>query len=1092
MKKIDYKASIAAGYTDEEIRNHAKENNLQLANAPTTLDMRASMKNGGFSRKEVRQYAKENNLKIENTDSLAGSIIKAIPRSAAAAGLSVARGIASPFSKDIRETGLSANILGREVSDLQKTAQEKADLIGGRIRGKVESGQISKWQAVGESVLGGLGIGLGATSEIANFLPGEALFSTGAKAVKTGFKPARQTIKNLAKEGGIYGAVGGLTEGLQDVGVEDSLAKDLLNAGKKTVLGTAMGAGGAGAFGVAGAGSKTGSKLSNIVDNRVKGIKSNTLADESTKNFLRPFAEIDNDKIISIKDGDKYTQKKMSDITTEDVEKVQKNIIDDYNFYSKKAKEFKSSREKSSPIEYVSKNIDKALDTANKVRMNTGKKMGEIESKFTNEKIELSGSRVNSFIEEFFKGAKKYGTKDAYTKKIQAFASDFDKLSKNPTVQEVLDFTRTWQNELDNLKDGFGQFKENKRTYTLMEGAIGDLKNNTRNIISEKSPEYKKLLNTYRVTSKLRDEGNRLLGQEGILGERLKGGAVAKRAINSAQDAGSRQFLKELKRITGYNGISDSAIALQAMKDIGDEQGMTIIGAITGDFGDKLAGKFINKLPFGEALSTLIEGAYNKVLPAEKRTLNFISQKYKLPEELTQRLINEANTTGVTRETMQEASSIIAKNKIDAQNTIEKTAQELSQKGAEIYDDLSKSISTIKSIDDVETLTQHLVKVHNIPEEIASKYAPVLSKLDKVAPIREQFDNIANEMLVYKPKDVINNVSENVADTAIKQADNVKPNRLISKESYQKALKSLGENRLNAGIPVDKMGDALVVAGYHIENGVRSAVELGEKLAQDGYKFTKEQVEKLFNDANLSNEAKKYSNGSDFYEQSGGKIQNMLREKGIRGKEQTTKYWEELVGTKSNKVYAMQHRPNEMGSGYNIDSIGNAPDFYTNPEYYKYSDDGTYDESIRALFKIKDKPEALVTVYRASPKNELNKGDWISLSKKYAQQESKTEGTSVHSFKVKAKDIQFAGDDINEFGYFPKDANKPQFQTITGGGENITTLEQEAKKYKSADEFVKARTKKDGLYHGTIFNFPDEQIGTGEFYNPKTGKGGIF
>lgn len=107
---------------------------------------------------------------------------------------------------------------------------------------------------------------------------------------------------------------------------------------------------------------------------------------------------------------------------------------------------------------------------------------------------------------------------------------------------------------------------------------------------------------------------------------------------------------------------------------------------------------------------------------------------------------------------MQEASSIIAKNKIDAQNTIEKTAQELSQKGAEIYDDLSKSISTIKSIDDVETLTQHLVKVHNIPEEIASKYAPVLSKLDKVAPIREQFDNIANEMLVYKPKDVIDNV----------------------------------------------------------------------------------------------------------------------------------------------------------------------------------------------------------------------------------------------------------------------------------------------------------------------------------------------
>lgn len=251
-----------------------------------------------------------------------------------------------------------------------------------------------------------------------------------------------------------------------------------------------------------------------------------------------------------------------------------------------------------------------------------------------------------------------------------------------------------------------------------------------------------------------------------------------------------------------------------------------------------------------------------------------------------------------------------------------------------------------------------------------------------------------------------------------------KASRLISEEKYQEALKNMSKQRMNSGIPLDQLPDALIVAGYHIENGVRSAVELGEKLAEQGYKFTKEQLDKLFNDANLSTEAKKYKSGSDFYELSGNRIQNMLRENGIRGKEQTTKYWEELVGSKTTDSYAMQHRPNEMGSGHNIDSIGNASDFYTNPEYYKYSDDGTYDESIRALFKIKDKPEATITVYRASPKNELNNGDWISLSKKYAMQESGTEGTRVHSFKVKAKDIQFAGDDINEFGYFPKDANK--------------------------------------------------------------------
>lgn len=118
--------------------------------------------------------------------------------------------------------------------------------------------------------------------------------------------------------------------------------------------------------------------------------------------------------------------------------------------------------------------------------------------------------------------------------------------------------------------------------------------------------------------------------------------------------------------------------------------------------------------------------------------------------------------------------------------------------------------------------------------------------------------------------------------------------------------------------------------------------------------------------------------------------------------------------------YGMSHRPKKMGVGYDIESEGAIPDFYDHPEYYTYSKDGTYAESIKAIKKMRNKPEMDITIYRASPKNELNKGDWITLSKKYAKQESMTEGVPVQSFKVKAKDIHFAGDDINEFGYFPE------------------------------------------------------------------------
>lgn len=128
------------------------------------------------------------------------------------------------------------------------------------------------------------------------------------------------------------------------------------------------------------------------------------------------------------------------------------------------------------------------------------------------------------------------------------------------------------------------------------------------------------------------------------------------------------------------------------------------------------------------------------------------------------------------------------------------------------------------------------------------------------------------------------------------------------------------------------------------------------------------------------------------------------------------------VNEDSNIDYRMQHRPTKNGVGYDItstDSIGK--DIYTNPENYVDMSLKHNQESYKALVDIRDNPNAEVTIYRASPKNELSEGDWITLSKTYAEMESQKENVPVNEFKVKAKDIQFAGDDINEFGYFPQE-----------------------------------------------------------------------
>ena len=125
--------------------------------------------------------------------------------------------------------------------------------------------------------------------------------------------------------------------------------------------------------------------------------------------------------------------------------------------------------------------------------------------------------------------------------------------------------------------------------------------------------------------------------------------------------------------------------------------------------------------------------------------------------------------------------------------------------------------------------------------------------------------------------------------------------------------------------------------------------------------------------------------------------------------------------------YRMQHRPNADGPpAHDLLSTDLAPrDIYSHPEYYTGEPGSAgYRESVAAIRKIKGKPEASVTVYRAAPKKQLNAGDWISFSKSYATQHGMADDQSmdvpVHAFTVKAKDVLWDGNTLEEFGYYPK------------------------------------------------------------------------
>ena len=132
--------------------------------------------------------------------------------------------------------------------------------------------------------------------------------------------------------------------------------------------------------------------------------------------------------------------------------------------------------------------------------------------------------------------------------------------------------------------------------------------------------------------------------------------------------------------------------------------------------------------------------------------------------------------------------------------------------------------------------------------------------------------------------------------------------------------------------------------------------------------------------------------------------------------------------------YRLQHRPGNPlespGEVATADRIASGEffpeDMLDHPEwYFSMDDDGAW-ETVRTLKAIQGSPDAEVTVYRGAPKGELNQGDWVTLSKSYAEiyagdgMYSDNPDSKVYSFKAKASELSFDGDDISEFGYWGK------------------------------------------------------------------------
>ena len=129
--------------------------------------------------------------------------------------------------------------------------------------------------------------------------------------------------------------------------------------------------------------------------------------------------------------------------------------------------------------------------------------------------------------------------------------------------------------------------------------------------------------------------------------------------------------------------------------------------------------------------------------------------------------------------------------------------------------------------------------------------------------------------------------------------------------------------------------------------------------------------------------------------------------------------------------YRMGHRPMTVeGGAARLDNAYEAfgEDIY-GPNALRYfgGSDPRESGTVAALKRLRDNPDAEVTIYRGVPtdaKGGITKGDWVTLDKSVAQEFAELkpgQKGKVLAIKVKAKDVTTWPDSLLEFGYYPAD-----------------------------------------------------------------------
>jgi len=155
---------------------------------------------------------------------------------------------------------------------------------------------------------------------------------------------------------------------------------------------------------------------------------------------------------------------------------------------------------------------------------------------------------------------------------------------------------------------------------------------------------------------------------------------------------------------------------------------------------------------------------------------------------------------------------------------------------------------------------------------------------------------------------------------------------------------------------------------------------------------------------------------------------------------------EEFVNSQLGKDYRSAHQVDAKTASPITEINNKTLDTFIDEFKNQYGYPALKSKEVSKLKSIISNPDAEVTIYRASPKNELNSGDWVTIDKAYANDIKKQNGGKVYSHTVKASDL-FYPTTMKEFKELPSLNKWGAFQYQSS--KEISQLTDIYNKYKS-------------------------------------------